>query len=96
MNDKEIKEWHLDRKVTLGLIAALLLNACGSVWWAAKLDTTVGQHDQKITTMTANLSQLSAQQNNVNENLARIQEGQKYQSDMLREVRDQLARVKGK
>lgn len=96
MDDKQIKEWHLDRKVTLGLIAALLLNACGSVWWAAKLDTTVSQHEQKISTMASALNQLSIQQSSVNENLARIQEGQKYQSDMLREVRDQLARQKEK
>lgn len=86
------QEWHLDRKVTLGLIVALLANACGSVWWAAKLDTTVSHHEQKIVTMAASVNQLSTQQNSVNENLARIQEGQKYQSEMLREVRDQLAK----
>lgn len=86
----EVKDWHLDRKVTLGLIFALLANACGSVWWAARLDATVMQHEQKIVAISASVNQLAIAQSNVNENLARIQEGQKYQTEMLREVRQQL------
>jgi len=88
------QDWHLDRKVTLGLIVALLANACGSVWWAARLDSTVMQHEQKIVAISASVNQLASQQNNVNENLARIQEGQKYQTEMLREVREQLSKAK--
>lgn len=80
----------MDRKVTLGLIFALLCNACGSVWWAARLDATVSQHEQKIVAISASVNQLAIAQSNVNENLARIQEGQKYQTEMLREVREQL------
>ena len=34
-------EWHLDRKVPLLLIAALLVNAISGIWYASKLDSRV-------------------------------------------------------
>lgn len=35
------REWHLDRKVTLGLILALLANSGATVWWASRLEQRV-------------------------------------------------------
>lgn len=89
-NMTEQKDWHLDKKVTLALIFALMCNACGSVWWAAKLDATVYNHEQRIVQNAASLAEVRSSQGSVNESLARIQEGMKYQTEMLREVREQL------
>lgn len=80
--------WHMDKKVTVALIFALLLNAGGTVWWASRLDATVLNHEQRLDTLASNVSNLSAQQSGTNEKLARIEEGQKYQIDMLKEVRE--------
>lgn len=45
-DEQKQKEWHLDRKVTLSLILALLANAGATVWWASKLDTRVTAVEQ--------------------------------------------------
>lgn len=82
--------WHMDKKVTLALIAALLINAGGTIWWASRLDATVMTHQQRIDTLTVTVTTLGQQQGSTNEKLARIEEGQKYQTDMLKDVRDGL------
>lgn len=91
---REGKEgWHLDKKVTLSVIAAVLLNALSTVWWAARVDAAVTNHEARISINSASIAQLSQQQGNVNEKLAGIQEGQKYQSDILKDLRDEVRSV---
>lgn len=46
-DEQHVKEWHLDRKVTLSLILALLLNAGSTVWWASKLDSRITSLEDK-------------------------------------------------
>ena len=85
-------DWHMDVKVTLGVIVALLLNAAGSVWWASRLDSTVQQHEQKISAIVQTVSSLSQQQGDTKAVLASIQTAQQYQTDMIKDMRDQLNR----
>lgn len=82
--------WHMDKKVTISLIFALLLNAGGTIWWASRLDATVHNHEQRLDSLSTNVTALSNQQSSTNEKLARIEEAQKYQIDMLKEVRETL------
>lgn len=41
MTDLENKSWHLDRKVTVSLIFALLANAATTIWWASSISAAV-------------------------------------------------------
>ena len=46
---ERVKEWHLDRKVTISLILALLVNAGATVWFAAQLDQRVAHlEDEQV------------------------------------------------
>lgn len=80
----------MDKKVTLALIFALLLNAGGTIWWASRLDATVHNHETRLDGLSSSIVSLTTQQSGTNEKLARIEEGQKYQIDMLKEVRETL------
>jgi hypothetical protein len=42
------REWHTDRKVTIGLILALLMHAGSTVWWAASINNRVAQLEQDV------------------------------------------------
>ncbi len=87
---QQTEPWHLDKKVTLGLIVAILMNAFSSIWWAASLDSAVKMNSKRLDSHDASIAALTGQQSILNEGLARIQEGLKYQNDLLKDVRSEI------
>jgi hypothetical protein len=87
------KEWHLDRKVTLSLILAIMINAGSSVWWAASLNAQVLNQRKEIDTHTAQINQIIMVQGGVGERLAKIEAGINYQTKVLDRMED---KAKGK
>lgn len=87
------REWHLDRKVTVGIILALLANAGSSVWWASRLDYTVQTHEQRLAQQGNEIADMREKSSVLYERLARIEANQNYQNDTLREIKDA---IKGK
>lgn len=70
------QEWHLDRKVTLSLIIALLANAAASVWFAAQLDqrvTSIEQHQTRALDTPERIARVETQVEGLREYLARIE-----------------------
>lgn len=70
------KEWHLDRKVTLSLIVALLANAGATVWFAAQLDqrvTSIESRQQQWSTSPERITKVETQIEGVREGLKRIE-----------------------
>jgi hypothetical protein len=86
--------WHLERKVTIGIIFGLLLNAGSSVWWASRLDYTVQNHETRIVTAEKELSAIKVQGSQISERLARMEENQKYQTEIMKEVKEKLGSVR--
>lgn len=76
-DEQKVKEWHLDRKVTLALIVALLANAGATVWWASRLEQRVtaieGQQSRPFQN-TERIVRVEAQLDNAVRSLARIEE----------------------
>lgn len=91
--DEIRREWHLDRKVTIGIILALLANAGSSVWWASRLDYMVQTHETRLAAQEQEIYQVREKNGALNERLARIEANQNYQNDTLREIKDA---IKGK
>lgn len=81
-------EWHLEKKVTISIIVALLMNAGASVWWASRLDATVSRHETQIADNTRGIERLTSQNTSLLERLARIEESQKYSLEVVKEIRD--------
>jgi hypothetical protein len=84
------KDWHLDRKVTLGIILALVLNAGSSIWWASRLDYTVQAHEKRISDNEGDIRLNRDQNGRIIERLAGIEANQKYQNDTLKEIKEAL------
>lgn len=70
--------WHLDKKVTVGIIVALLIQAGSSIWWASRLDSMVRFHDVKLEQHSKAIGKITNESAKTNENLARMEERQKY------------------
>lgn len=51
--------WHLDRRVPIALILAIVLQTAGVVFWAAKIDTRVAQLESGTPSVQANADRLT-------------------------------------
>lgn len=83
-----IDEWHLDKKITIGIILALFFNAGSGIWYAAKLDATVSSQGARIQALEETSRQIP-------ERLARLEEGQKYTIDIVKDIRSGIKPRKG-
>jgi hypothetical protein len=45
--------WHLDKRVPIALILALVMQTAGMVWWAAGLTHRVDQHAREIAALAS-------------------------------------------
>lgn len=41
MTDQSNANWHLDKKVPLAMIGAIILQTCSAFWWASNINTRV-------------------------------------------------------
>jgi len=83
-------DWHLDRKVTIGIITALLFNAGSSIWWASKLDFMVQSHELRIKDNNINIKELGSKYYVINQKLTRIETYQEIQTQTLKEIKSTL------
>lgn len=84
------KEWHLDRKVIVGIIIALLTNAGSFIWYASKLDYTVQTHESRIMQHDKELADMKDKNSTLYERLARIEANQNFQTETLREIKEAI------
>ncbi|MCA1298049.1 hypothetical protein [Stappia indica] len=76
------REWHLDRKVTIGLIVALMMHAGSTVWWAASISNRV-----------AHLEDVADRTQEQPERLARLEAQIASLSDYLRRIDSKMDRL---
>lgn len=60
MTEEQSREWHLDRKFSIGLVLTILAQTVGIAWWASALSTTVAElrivdqkHEASISALTS-------------------------------------------
>lgn len=83
-------EWHLDRKVTLSLIIALMMNICTSVWWASSISFQVTNQQKQIETHENQINIIMRDQSNFGERLAKIESSQLYIIKATDRIEDRL------
>jgi len=82
--------WHLEQKVTISLILAILLNAASTIWWASKLDYTVSNHDLRLERQEKDLKDFVSRESFLMERLARIEANQDFQKQTLLNIKASL------
>lgn len=88
-------EWHLDRRVTLALIFGVLLHGSTTVWWAARLQSTVESHAEKLALIDRDFREQRVATKGVDARLTRLEERIVQQTELLQEVRRLLSQPPG-
>ena len=70
MSQAEREHWHLDKRVPLALIVALVIQTSGMVWWAATIQAEGNAREARL----LKLEQRTANDRAVGERLARVEE----------------------
>ncbi len=86
MTEQQRMEWHLDRRVTLGLFLAILIQSGSALWWAATFQANT---QARLSTLEDRLS------NSIDsrERIARLETTVTDMKDVLRSVDDKLGRL---
>lgn len=95
--------WHLDRKVTLALIAGLLFNAGGFIWYASRMDYTVQshtsklvEHDQRFADQTKAMDSIKDQSSKIESRLTGIETTQQFQLQTSQETKKLVEKIDDK
>ena len=72
--------WHLDKRVPLAIIAAIVVQSMSAIWWASAVDTKVNGHATEITRIER-------------EAATRRAEDRGEVREFVREVRESLRRI---
>jgi len=69
------EQWHLDKRVQIGMIGALLLQASMFGWWASALQSQVAEHDRRLVRAEAREDSRIINDRAFEGRMARIEEG---------------------
>ncbi|MEJ0062414.1 MAG: hypothetical protein WDO70_04235 [Alphaproteobacteria bacterium] len=86
------RNWQMDRRISLGLIAALLLQAGSAIWWAAGKEQQDRFQDSRLVQAEAAMIRQSGDQALIAERLARIEARMESQIEILKNIEKRLGR----
>jgi hypothetical protein len=84
--------WHLDKRVPIALVLSLAAQTIGIVWSAASMSGRVDDHGRRIVSLESADQRIAAEAARVSETLARVDERLALQTQLLREIRERVAR----
>lgn len=89
---EEREGWHLDKRVPVAMIVAIVAQFAGFIWWAATTDARLGDHSRRIDRMEIGNVESGRALNSLSEKFARVDERMAAQLEILRRIETQLTR----
>ncbi|MGB9154405.1 MAG: hypothetical protein WCD70_15115 [Alphaproteobacteria bacterium] len=87
---QEKTDWHLDKKITIGVIVAILINAGSSIWYASKLDSQVQATETEVLSLKVWKEKQDDDRERINSSLATVNQKLTDQGDLIRRIDDIL------
>ena len=87
--------WHLDKRVPIALIFAILVQTGGAFWFAASLDGRIGVLERDVERGRSVSENHGAAIRTIENNLARMDENTKNILLILGEIKATLSRLEG-
>ncbi len=56
-----MSDWHLDKRVPIGLIFAILVQTGTMFWWASRVDSTLATHADRLEKQSAYMLRMESQ-----------------------------------
>lgn len=66
--------WHLDKKVTLGVIFFLVVQTCSGVWYTSEIVAMVKDHERRLIIAEAFETRMDGDSTKIAERLGRLEE----------------------
>lgn len=82
--------WHLDKRVPIALIAAIIVQTVTIVWWAASIDARVIGHDRRIERIETTIERARENDSALIQRVTRMEERLDAMLAILRDVQTQL------
>lgn len=79
-------DWHLDKRVPVTLITAILFQTMAGIWWASNVDAHVVEHEKKLTNLTEYIIRQNENDTRIREALARLDERVELQTRLLADI----------
>jgi hypothetical protein len=86
--------WHLDKKVPIALILAILLQTAAFVWQIAEMKFRIDDHDRRLLIAEAVDTRRDKELAGVGERLARLEEQSRMQVELLRRIEQKMDRAR--
>ena len=67
-------QWHLDKKVPIGLIVAIVFQTCSFIWWTSELNSTIKDHERRLLIAEAFENRIDGDTKTISERLGRLEE----------------------
>ena len=84
--DAKADTWHLDKRVPIALIFALLVQTGGIFWWGGGLDKQVAEQERRITKLESVDDQLTDEMRRIEGRLSSLEANGKAQLSILSRV----------
>lgn len=82
--------WHLDKKVPLGLVLGLAINALCGIWYASKLDSRVAVLELQAMVLTNDTLKLKDSSDGGKERLIRVEDKLENILEALRKMESRM------
>lgn len=87
--------WHLDRKVPIAIIVAIVGQTVAATWWAASLAAKVDMIETRVTKTEVRAERAEIDARALSEKLIRIEEASKLTLEQVREINYRLRGERG-
>ena len=87
---EEDAHWHLDRKVPIAIIVAIVGQTVAATWWAASLAAKVDMIESRVTKTEVRAERAEIDARALSERLIRIDEASKATLEQVREINYRL------
>lgn len=88
--DDDDGAWHLDKKVPIAILAAIIMQGVVGVWWVSKLDSRVAHLEVTDSSSRVRLDRIEVDRTDALGRVIRLEEQVKAMVDGLRRVEGKL------
>ena len=80
--------WHLDKRIPIALILAIILQVGGAVYWASKMESRIAANTTRIETVDRDMTRLAQQ-------MAIMADASNTQAVQLGRIEEQITGMRG-
>ena len=82
------QQWHLDKRVPIALILAIIIQVAGAVYWASKMESRIEANTTRIETVDRDMTRLTRQ-------MTTMAEASNTQAIQLGRIEEQITGLRG-